>query len=131
MESFTEKVEYGGRIHFDTMLDFKKGWISREALKHDVEMVDTVIEVMEEASQRTFKDGLTTFRAQSGEVLPSKIERNISGFLVRKDDVSFKVESQKLFACIALLQDQLVIAKFVGPKPNSRGFGDVAPNPKP
>lgn len=95
-------------------------------MKHDVEMVDTVIKVMEEASQRTFKDGLTTFRAQSGEVLPSNLERNVSDFLVRKDDVSFKVDSH-LFACIALLQDQLVIAKFVGPKPNSRGFGDVAP----
>jgi hypothetical protein len=76
-------------------------------------MVDTVIEVMEEASQHTFKDVLTTFQAQSGEVLPSNLKQNVSGFLVRKDDVSFKADSQKLFARIALLQDQLVIAKFV------------------
>jgi hypothetical protein len=48
---------------------------------------------------------------------------------VRKDVVMFKVDSQKLLACIAILQDQIVITKFVGPKP--LGFGDVALSPEP
>lgn len=84
-------------------------------------MVDTIIEVMEDASQHTFKDGLTMFRAQNGEVLPSNLKRNVSGFLVRKDDVSFKADSRKLFARIALLQDQLVIAQMTWPPRNIVG----------
>lgn len=55
-------------------------------------------------------------RAQSGEILLAYIERNLSSFLVRKEVVHFKVNSQKLLACIALMRDQLVIAKFLGPK---------------
>ena len=45
------------------------------------------------------------------------MERSFSGFLVRKDAIKFKVNSQKLLARIAMLKDQLLIGKFVGPKP--------------
>ena len=39
-------------------------------------------------------------------------------FLVRKDAITFKVDPMKVRARIALLKDQLLIAKFVGPKPS-------------
>lgn len=78
MESFAEKVRYGGGgIRFDPMLEEKGSWILGEALKHDVEMVDAVIEVMVEASQRTFEEGLNLW-AQKGEISPSNFERNVS-----------------------------------------------------
>lgn len=48
-----------------------------------------------------------------GKILPQDVERNLSGFLVRKDVITFEVNSQKLIACIALL-----IATCVGPKPD-------------
>ena len=44
------------------------------------------------------------------------MERNFSGFLVRKDAITFKVDSEKLNARIALLKEELLIAKFLGPK---------------
>lgn len=82
-------------------------------------MVEAVIEIMAEASQYTSKDGSNPFCAQIGEILPSNFERNVSGFLIRKYAMLFEVDSQKLLARITMLQNQLVIAKFVGPKPNS------------
>jgi hypothetical protein len=45
------------------------------------------------------------------------MERNFSGFLVRKDAITFKVDSEKLNARIALLKEELLIAKILGPKP--------------
>lgn len=57
----------------------KGGWISRDALKHDEEIMT---EVMHGPSQRTSKDGLNPFRAQSGEILPLGVERNSNGLLV-------------------------------------------------
>jgi hypothetical protein len=50
---------------------------------------------------------------QSGEILPTNVERYFSEFLVRKEVAPFKVNAQKLLACISLLKDQLIIAKFV------------------
>lgn len=85
-------------------------------------MVDVVIEVMAESWHHTSKDGLNPFWAQTGEILPSTPERNVRGFLVRMDAISINVDSQKLLAWIKILQDQLVIAKLLGPKPNSRGL---------
>lgn len=118
METFADKVRSGGGTRFDPMLEEKGGWISGEAPKHDEEMVDAVIGVMEEASQGPLKGDLNPFRAQSGEILPSNLERNFSGFLVRKEAVFFKVDSNKLHARIALLRNEVVIAKFLGAKPN-------------
>lgn len=57
------------------------------------------------------------FKARINEVLPLDVERNFSGFLVRKDSLTFEVDSQKLLTRIALLKEQLLITKFVGPKP--------------
>jgi hypothetical protein len=45
------------------------------------------------------------------------MERNFSGFLIRKDAITFKVDTGMLNARIALLKEQLLIAKFLGPKP--------------
>lgn len=59
----------------------KGGWISRDALKCDEEIMT---EVVHEASQRTSKDGLNPFRAQTGEISPLGVERNLNGFLVRR-----------------------------------------------
>ena len=86
-------------------------------------MANAVIEVMAEASQQNSRDELNPFKAQTGEILPSNLERNLSAFLVRKDAIVFKVNSQKLKERIAILRDQLLIAKFVGPKPAHRDMG--------
>ena len=75
----------------------------------------------EERSQISDKDP-NPFRGQSGEVLPAHLERSFSGFLVRRDAIKFKVNSEKLLALITLLKDQLLIGKFVGPKPKSQAM---------
>lgn len=119
METFAEKIIYGKGTRLDPLLEEKGGWISWEAPKQDVEMADAVIEVMTEANQRTSKDVLNLFRAQSGEILPSNLEKSISGFLVKKDAVMFKVDPQNLLAHTTMMENQLVIEKIVGSKPNS------------
>lgn len=80
-------------------------------------MLEAVIEEMAEASKQIAKDALNPFKKQVGECLLEDVERNFSGFLVRKEAVPFKVNSGKLVARIARLKDQILIAKFVGPKP--------------
>jgi hypothetical protein len=45
------------------------------------------------------------FKARIGEVLPLDVERNFSCFLVRKDSLTFEVDSQKLFNYIILLKE--------------------------
>ena len=57
------------------------------------------------------------FREQVGEIPPTNLEMYFSGFLVRKDVITFKVDPLKVKERIALLKDELLIAKFVGPKP--------------
>lgn len=49
--------------------------------------------------------------------MPSNLERSFKGFLVRKDAVKFKVNTEKLLARIEVLKDRLLIGKFVGSKP--------------
>ena len=93
-------------------------WISGDVPKHDVEMTDAVIEVLAEANNQGSGDELNPCKEQHGEDLPSNMERNFCGFLVRKDAITFKIYSQKLNERIALLKDQLPIAKFIGPKPS-------------
>ena len=46
------------------------------------------------------------------------MERSFSGFLVRKEAIKFTINTQKLLARIDVLKDQLLIGKFVGPKPS-------------
>lgn len=43
-------------------------------------------------------------------------------FRFQKDVFPFKVDSHKLLSRIALLKDQIMISKFVGPKPNSQAL---------
>jgi hypothetical protein len=61
----------------------KNIWILGEALKHELEMEDAVIEGMDKASQLTSKENLNPLWGQSGEILPHGVERNFNG-LVRK-----------------------------------------------
>lgn len=106
METFVDKVRYGGGSKFNPMLEEKGGWIVGEAPKQEEEiMVDVLIGVMAKASQGT-----------------PKVERNVSSFLVRKEAMIFKIDFQKLLTHIALLKEQLLITKFVGLKPNSQAF---------
>jgi hypothetical protein len=100
------------------MLKEKRGWVAGEDPKRDEEMAEVVIEVLAKASNLVHEGHLNPFKQQVGEILPTKfMERNFSDFLVRKDDITFKVDPMKVSARIALLKEQLVIAKFVGPKP--------------
>lgn len=98
------------------MLEEKGGWVAREGPRQDVEMADALIEVLAEASQQIRGD-LNPFKGQCGEILPSNLERNFRGFLVRKEAIKFKVNTEKLLAHIEVLKDQLFIEKFVRPKP--------------
>jgi len=118
MESFAAKVRYGFAPRFDPMMEERGGWISGEERRKDVEMDDAVIEGLAAASQQSGENDLNPFKGQNGEILPSNLDRSFSGFLVRKDAVKYKVNAEKLIARIELLKDQLLIGKFVGPKPS-------------
>jgi hypothetical protein len=107
----------GGEPRFDPMLEERGGWVAGESPKGDTEMSEAIIEVLAEASKQISRNQLNPFKEQASEILPGNLERNFSGFLVRKDAITFKVDSQKLNARIALLKEQLLIAKFLGPKP--------------
>ena len=82
-----------------------------------MEMAEALIEGMVQQSQLISKGDLNPFKGQSGEILPLNLERSFSGFMVRKNPIKFKVNSEMLLARIALLKEQQLIAKFVGPKP--------------
>ena len=101
------------------MLEERGGWVAGEGPKGDAVMSEAVIEVLAEASKQILGDQLNPFKEQAGEILPSNMERNFSGFLVRKDAITFKVDTGMLNARIALLKEQLLIAKILGPKPTS------------
>ena len=116
METFASKVRYGSGPRFDPMLEEKGGWVAGEGPRQDAEMTEAVIEILAEASQQIGGD-LNPFKGQCGEILPPNLERSFKGFLVRKDAVKFKVNTEKLLARIEVLKDQLLIGKFVGPKP--------------
>lgn len=81
-----------------------------------MEMANAVIDVMGEASQQCEGDVLNPFTKQTREILSSNRERSFNGFLLRKDVIKFKVNTQKLLAIIDVLKDQLLIAKFIGSK---------------
>lgn len=87
------------------MMEERGGWTSGEARRHDVDMPDVVIEVLAETSKLTSKGDHNPFKQQIGEVLPSNLERNFRGFLIRKDAIPFKVNTQKLNAQNTLLKD--------------------------
>lgn len=116
METFASKVRYGSGPRFDPMMEERGRWIAGRTQRHDVDMPDAMIEIMAESKQ-TAEGELNPFKEQIGEILPPNLELNFSGFLVRKDAITFKVDTHKLNARIALLRDQLLIAKFIGIKP--------------
>lgn len=120
MESFAAKVRFGSGPRFDPMMEERGGWIAGEAHRYDSEMTDAIIEVMAEVNAQTSKDDLNPFKAQIGEILPSNLERNFSGFLMRKDAISFKVNSEELHAWVPAMKEQLLLGKFVGPKPQTK-----------
>lgn len=105
MESFASKVHYGNAPRFDPMLEENGGWIPGKVPKQDVEMEEVVIEGVAEASQQMPGEDLNPFKRQNGEILPTILERSFSGFLVRKDAIKFKVNTEMLLARIALLKD--------------------------
>ena len=121
-ESFAEKVRSGGGGRFDPLLEEKGGWIAGEAHRQDAEMAEAVIEELAEAINQTNEGMPNPFRGQNGETLPPNTERCFSGFLVRSDAIKFRVNPEKLLARIAMLKDQLLIGKFVGPKPNPQAM---------
>ena len=102
MESFASKMRSQIGSRFDPMLEEKEGWIPGEAQRHVVEMADAVIEVMVEASQQIQGGDLNPFKGQCSEILPVNLERNFSGFMVRKDAIKFKDTMEMLVVCIAL-----------------------------
>ena len=117
MESFANKVRFGNAPRFDPMMEEKGGWIAGEAPRNEVAMDEAVIEGLAEASQRNVGGDLNPFKGHSGEILQSNLERSFSGFLVKTKAIQFKVNTEKLLARIKVLKDQLLIGKFVGPKP--------------
>ena len=102
METFAAKVRYESGPRFDPLLEEKGGWIAGEARGQDVGMLEAVIEALVEVSQQISERDLNPFKEQIGEILPSNLERNFSGFLIRKDAIPFKVDSEKLRVRIAL-----------------------------
>lgn len=115
MESFAKNVRSGAR--FDPTME-EGGRTKGMVQKQDEEMVEAVIETPAEANKPTAKGGFNLFQAQKGEILLENLERNVSGFLVRKEAIPFtfsKVECAHLIL--------IVIAKFVGPKPKHRDQG--------
>lgn len=101
METFASKARNGGGPIFDPLMEEKGGWISREAPVLNEVMMEAMIENLAQRSQQKTEGKLNPFRAQPGEILPKDVERNYSGFLVRKNVISFKVDSVKLVNCIA------------------------------
>lgn len=117
MDSFAAKVRFGNGPRFDPMMEERGGWIAREAPRQDIEMEEAVIEGLAEARHQISRGDLNPFKGHIGEILPSDLERSFSGFLVRKEAIKFKVNTEKLLARIDMLKDQLLIGKFVGTKP--------------
>ena len=98
------------------------GWIAGEGTRQDIEMEDEVIKRLAEASHQSPGGDLNPFKGHSGEIFPSNMERSFSGFLVKKEAIQFKVNIEMLLARINVLKDQLLIGKFVGPKPSSQAM---------
>ena len=115
MELFTTKFCNRSISRVDLMMEERGGWIVGEAHKHDTKMLDVVIGVMAKANQQIKGEELNSFKDKIGEILSSNLERNFSGFFVRKYVILFGVNSQKFLAHVVVLKKHLVIAKFVGP----------------
>ena len=97
METFVAKVHYGSGPRLDPLMEERGGWISCEAQRQDVEIIDALIEVMAKANNYISREDLNSFKEQRGEILPSNLERNVSSFLIREDAI---VNTPKLLARI-------------------------------
>ena len=62
--------------------------------------------------------------------LPSHLERSFSGFIIRRDAIIFKVNTDNLLTQIAALKDQLLIGKFERSKTQSSSNALVDANIK-
>ena len=82
--TFAAKVRYGSGSRFDPMMEEKGGWIVGEAPKQDVEISEVEIKIIAEASQHISDGELNPFKEQVGEMLPTNLERNFSGFFGKK-----------------------------------------------
>ena len=80
------------------MLEERGGWVAGEGPKGDTVMLEAVIEVLAKASKQIPGDQLNPFKEQVGEIPPGNLERNFGGFLVRKDAITFKVDTEMLNA---------------------------------
>lgn len=87
MKTFVAKVHYGSGPRLDPLMEERGGWISCEAQRQDVEIIDALIDVRAEANNHTSREDLNPFKEQRGEILPSNLERNVSSFLVREDAI--------------------------------------------
>lgn len=62
METFAAKVRYGYGPRFESILEERGGWIASEAQRHDVEMADAVIKVLEKANKHILGNELNLVR---------------------------------------------------------------------
>ena len=97
-------MRFGNGPRFDPLLEERGGWISGDVPKHDVVMIDAVIEVLAKVNSKGAGGKFNPFKEQSGEILPSNLERNFCGFLVRKDAISFEVDLKRLNKRIDVLK---------------------------
>lgn len=84
--------------------------------------MEVVIESMVEGSRQVEEGRLNPFKEQLGETLPKDVERNYNNFFIRKNAILFKVDSEKLVNRIALLKDHILIARFMGTKPDQKAL---------
>lgn len=80
-------------------------------------MTKANLQGLAKASNHILEGQLNLYKGLVGEVSPTNLERNFSGFLVRNDAITFRVDIQKVKAHIALWNEQLLIAKFVDRTP--------------
>lgn len=100
-------------------------------MRHNIEMADAVIGMLADASQQVDDELLNPFRAQNGEIRPTDVERNFSGFLVRKDVIPFEVDSLKLLSRNAMLKhDSTIGCKLCGAQTFLSRSGEMASNSK-
>jgi hypothetical protein len=70
------------------MLEEKGGWVFGEAQRHDVEMMDVVLEGVAKASKQTLERVLNPFKEQLDEILPPNLETEDFNMTKRPEDKS-------------------------------------------
>jgi hypothetical protein len=115
METFVDMVRHGGGAQFNPLFEEKGGWIVWEGPKCVTRMMDALMEP-------THLGRHQPLQGSSGWEPYIHCRSNFSGFFVRKDHVLFKLNTEKLLACIVTLKDELVIAKFAVPKPSPQAL---------